>query len=224
MNVSDYELFYAAQKGNIHQIKHLIDEVGVNPNIKTDRNVSGFPQFVTPLMATIISSKAQCIETLIECGADINCRKTNGISALMDAALESKVDCVKELLRLGASIHLLNDEDRNALDFACWSKRIEGKAECIDILLTQGCDMHRRDSYDETPFMAVISSQCINEEILDVFLKFEPELVNKYFHEAIEFAKNKDRQESLNCLLAYKENYQLTSLISGDQQQENIKF
>lgn len=59
-----------------------------------------------------------CVKALIQAGADVNARNTDGITPLMNAAWFSCRDSVKELLRCGADSSLRDAKGRSARDLA----------------------------------------------------------------------------------------------------------
>lgn len=68
--------------------------------------------------------------------ANINSRIENGMSPLMVAALEGNNTVLCDLLEAGADVNLVNDDENNALWFAC----VKSAPETIAQLLEQGVD------------------------------------------------------------------------------------
>ncbi|MEJ2677467.1 MAG: ankyrin repeat domain-containing protein [Gemmatimonadota bacterium] len=72
---------------------------------------------------------------------ELNGRIDNGMSMLMVAAMQARQDIVGWLLEAGADANLLNDDENNALWFACYS----GQPELVDLLIAHRCDMDNRN-------------------------------------------------------------------------------
>ena len=56
---------------------------------------------------------------------NINSRVENGMSAVMTAALEGDIDILHTLIEHNADLDLVNDDDNNALWFACFKDNID---------------------------------------------------------------------------------------------------
>jgi len=68
---------------------------------------------------------------------NLNSRIDNGMSALMQAALLAETDFAGQLLEAGMDVNLLNDDENNALWFACYSECME----IINMLIACGIDL-----------------------------------------------------------------------------------
>ena len=72
---------------------------------------------------------------------NINSRIKNGMSPLMLAAMQGNLTSVSLLLIANADVNLLNDDENNALWFACFSDQIPIAQE----LLHYGCDINNQN-------------------------------------------------------------------------------
>ena len=61
-------------------------------------------------------TKAKAVSFCIECGADVNARDENGMTALMKASLENNHEMVEILLDKGADVTLVNNEGKTVAD------------------------------------------------------------------------------------------------------------
>ncbi len=61
---------------------------------------------------------SECIQILLDHGADIDHQNRYGRTALMIAAEDDDADCIKTLINNGASVHILNGDKQTALDIA----------------------------------------------------------------------------------------------------------
>jgi ankyrin repeat protein len=91
-----------------------------------------------------VSKKPQLSENLTKWLVDsgfapdnLNSRIENGMTAIMQAAVMAETSFVQELLNAGIDLKALNDDENNALWFACFSENIE----IINLLLQHGIDI-----------------------------------------------------------------------------------
>lgn len=72
---------------------------------------------------------------------NINSRIENGMSPLMLAAMQGERDMVQVLLNHGADVDLLNDDENNALWFAC----VRNKLLIVRELISHGCNINNQN-------------------------------------------------------------------------------
>lgn len=72
---------------------------------------------------------------------NINSRIENGMSPLMLAAMQDERDRVQVLLNHGADVNLLNDDENNALWFACVSNNLL----IVRKLIESGCNINNQN-------------------------------------------------------------------------------
>lgn len=94
---SDYPLLVAASKGNVAEVKQLLD-AGVSPDFACHG--------VTPLIACASNGHQEVAELLVARGAHVNLRSENGPTALMVAAARGYAELVQFLLDHGAEPNL----------------------------------------------------------------------------------------------------------------------
>lgn len=91
----------AAKKGNNSELKRLIQK-GVDVNaVDTEAYDTAMPQWGDKTTALILAAQKghkDCLQTLLEEGADLECREDNDRTALMHAAKHGKTDCLKRLI------------------------------------------------------------------------------------------------------------------------------
>ncbi len=85
---------------------------------------------------------------------DLNGRIENGMSMLMIAAVEGRHDLAVELLRAGADPNLLNDDENNALWFACYSEHLE----LLGDLIAHGVELNHQNSNGATSLIYAASA------------------------------------------------------------------
>ena len=102
----DEKLYKAADKGNLKQVKKLLEQ-GANPN-------SHFTEYYkTPLMAAVYKDggqSAEIVKILLEAGADANARNRSYSTALYcrDYNEETDLQKVRLLLKAGADVNARN--------------------------------------------------------------------------------------------------------------------
>jgi hypothetical protein len=104
-------LIEAARDGRVDLIPTLVKQ-GADPNQRA--GVNGWP----PLMHAIHKNQKGSVAALLDAGADINVRSTDGTTALMMAAGYGYTSIVNLLLDRGADAHAQLSDGMNALTFA----------------------------------------------------------------------------------------------------------
>lgn len=72
---------------------------------------------------------------------DINSRIENGTSPLMHAARHGELEIVRVLLTADANVNLINDDENNALWFACFSNEVM----IVKELIRYGCNINNQN-------------------------------------------------------------------------------
>ena len=72
---------------------------------------------------------------------NLNSRIGNGMSMLMTAAKDGREDISRQLLQAGADPNLVNDDENNALWFACYS----GNADLLRLLIEHGGNVNNQN-------------------------------------------------------------------------------
>jgi hypothetical protein len=110
-HTSQPSLIQAAREGRVDLIPALVKQ-GADPNLRA--GVNGW----TPLMHAIHKNQKGSVNALLDAGADVNGRSTDGSTALMMAAGYGYTDIVNLLLDRGADAHAQLSDGMNALTFA----------------------------------------------------------------------------------------------------------
>jgi len=136
-------LIWAAKSRNLAEVKRLITDCGINPNIQ---DVDGS----TPLHVATQYGYPDVVELLLEYGADPNARIKYGDTPLHYAVKEISLgnfDVVRLLLEHGA--------DLNARDDRGWTPLHEAAFHCnygaAGILIDHGADPTIKDNEGRTP-------------------------------------------------------------------------
>ena len=106
----------------------------------------------------------QCMETLIQAGADVNTRSQSGETALLVAAASSHFDCVEILMRAGADVNA-----QSHYHFALISAAHNGNVEWTENLIQAGSDVNRRDVGGGTAVK--YAAACGHRKCVDILIK-----------------------------------------------------
>ncbi len=91
-------------------------------------------QFSKALFVLIKHGDVELISYLIDCGADINYRDSDGKTALHHAAERNHFECVRSLDKYGCDAHVLDNEQKSALDYTIDVLMIEELCRITDPL------------------------------------------------------------------------------------------
>jgi len=107
---------------------------------------------------------------LLNYGADINARNSDGATPLMRAIETKQFSVAEKLIELGADVHNANKEKRTALHIAAG----KNLAPVVRLLLKKGADPNSRDSLGETPLNDALRRENREEpaeEVIGILLK-----------------------------------------------------
>ena len=110
--------------------------------IETDVNTVSYDGDTALIYAAIYAS-IECVNLLLESGANVNDESYNGNTALMAAAIRGIIECVKALVRAGA------DGKNPALLLAAKNCHLK----CVGFLVKSGADVNVTDREGSTPLM-----------------------------------------------------------------------
>jgi hypothetical protein len=104
----------------------------------------------TSMVFAAIGGHVNCMQILLEHGADVNEKSSDGITPLLYAAMGNQRDCLQWLLKNGANVNDRNDNDgQTALMYAA----VGGNTGCLRILLEAGAAVNERDSLGRSALM-----------------------------------------------------------------------
>lgn len=110
---------------NQKEIANFLLKKGADPNIVSNNDFK-----VAPLHSAVATSQIEIVNILLQNGANINSKQSNGVTALHSAAHNGATDIVKLLLQNGADEKAKTEDGKSVLFFA---KEGEFK-EIIDLL------------------------------------------------------------------------------------------
>jgi len=153
---------YTAQMGSVPLLEYMLDN-----GAHLERQAYDVTdKFVAPLTAASFSGSLDAADYLIEQGVDVNYHTDSIATALFFALNNDHPDLAQRLINAGAdlSIRTLNGEN-----YIFPASRCDGGAAILKHLLSQGLDLHERDSTDRMPIHYAVMNN--NVETVRVLLK-----------------------------------------------------
>ena len=139
------EIHDAAEKGDLAKVKQLLAS---DASLLNDRLPSNE---ATPLIIAITYCRPEAATLLIEKGADVNARASNGHTALHYASAYGQTEIIKLLLARGASLNFDVQSSAEGVDPGC-SPLIyaaeNGQLEVVTLLLQKGADVNAKSAYN----------------------------------------------------------------------------
>ncbi|GAX43766.1 hypothetical protein NIES4075_47810 [Tolypothrix sp. NIES-4075] len=119
---------------------------------------------------------------------NLNQQVENGDTALMKATREGVSAVVEELINAGADINAKNNDNNNALWFACFGNHYD----LIRLLLAANININNQNDNGATVLMYAASAG--KTEVVKLLLQYHPnlELKNLDNYKAVDFASNVD--------------------------------
>ena len=145
----DMELIEASKQGLVDRIRALI-RAGVDVN-KSDVQRYGTRRAggKTALMHAVENGHHQCVEVLLQAGANVNIVDSNNETALLLAVGEGHDICVDKLIKAGADVNKRTSPLRTVL----WDALIGDRAKCLGYLVKAGADVNLQNAFRWTPLM-----------------------------------------------------------------------
>lgn len=158
------DLFGAVEKGNVQQVKQLLDE-GVTPNV-TDRKASGEYSVLEEAISQRPANVVQVVELLLKAGANPNRSQDFLIAKVTDNKLHDK-ELMDLLLKYGADINVKDRSGNTAFMYAAE----KGDINKIQLLLNKGANPNAENNRGETAYSFVHNSYLSNKQEVLSFLK-----------------------------------------------------
>ncbi len=125
------EIHKAVQKGDIEQVKKLLEE---NPQLINVKDETGR----TPLHWAARIQNLQMMKLLLERGANVNAQDDNGIAALHSLVFRGNQKGVEHLLEHGADVNIVDNDGNTPLSFTSFYFLYH--QEIADLLIDRNAD------------------------------------------------------------------------------------
>ncbi len=154
-NSGGLNVFDIARSGNVESMKKLIR---INADTVNGSNDRGY----TPLILASYYGRSEMVKLLIENGADVNFKSSQG-TALCGVAYKGDITITKLLLKHGA---IVNTQDNNGTSPLLYATLL-GHTELAKLLLTFGANPSLQDNEGLTPIKC--AQQLENIVLIDLF-------------------------------------------------------
>jgi ankyrin repeat protein len=149
-------LYYASSRGHTDVAKVLLEHKA-NPNIGLE--LGGGFSGLTSLMEAAYQGYVDCVELLLQNGADVNATTKDGVSALMRAAEKNHSACITLLLEKGADV---NAKDTCGITPLMWAASFGGDVKATQLLLDAGADQTARDQWGKTALQSADTDEVVS--------------------------------------------------------------
>ena len=187
VNVKAEALVMAAYCGGHDMVTLLVGE-GADVNAMSLDNY-------TAITVAILKKHTQCVNILIEAGADVNLANvSNGTTPLMNAAYTPNPEAIDLMIKKGADVNMTSHDGSTALILASGiqqdvilpqgtevnSKKyrnrvrrllanLKGSTECISLLIQAGADVNKTDDHGRTALIR--AAEQYNPKSIDLLLQ-----------------------------------------------------
>ena len=149
-------LMYASTRRYTRCVERLVHTWAADVNAES---VEG-ADIVSALMYAAEKGHHQCMDILIQAGADVNA----GVNCkpLMMATVAFQYESMRKLIHAGADVNTTNNSGMTALLLAC--KR--SLPCCVKLLIQQGANVNIRDKLGTSPLISIVVSRVNYAELL----------------------------------------------------------
>jgi len=186
-------LTYCAINGYVEVGIHVLD-AGANPEATSDSGVRA-------LTYAMISGSPRLAKALIEQGANVNIRGDRRSTLLHEAATIDDIEITHTLLKYGAEVNAKDLDGSTPLHASLVRARKEGIPAFIDLLVSNGADVHALDNREQN--LMHIVGVCGIPELLDILISYNVDIN----------AQDKDGFTPLHLAYMYKEMDTIKKLI-----------
>ncbi|MBT3827584.1 hypothetical protein HOL34_02065 [bacterium] len=205
-------LMYAVKSDNLSVIKFIIEvaskrakedkafdlEGFINNNLLHIAVIRKNPMIITLLLDFVY--KQAMINKKFDFDSFINGIDDSGLTPLAYAVYHNTIDIARLLIKKGASVNSKIKSGYGTLLSVAVSLGSKAK-EMVKLLVENGADVNRKDSYGNTPF-----TKCINEnykELVKLFMEHGADLgvKDRYGFSPLYFAVSKENMELVNLFI-----------------------
>lgn len=193
-------LHFAALRGDLVFIKRIFQEnkYFFNKNI----NLQKGDKKITPLFFAVISGNIQCIEFLLEHGAELNHVSYDGSNVIHYAVKENRYDLIPFFHKKNKKlIHGYDNRGRTPLHIAAMTNSLD----CFKVLLKMGAQLNVLDEYGSSCMHLAIAhgARDVLSYFIDTYEK-KVETIDKKGNTPLHYAAIKNNLPSFTLLLEKK--------------------
>ncbi|KAL1962384.1 hypothetical protein VTN77DRAFT_9723 [Rasamsonia byssochlamydoides] len=169
-------LLRAAEKNDIDDLKHILDEARANGQfsptflgiglmrssergcieathylLRQGAKVDVAGNRVSPLFRAVERNHVRIVQLLLDYGACPDTRDKKGRTALMTAAWKNHWHVLQLLISRGADVNARDDKQRNVLHNLAADKQCDWGDDVVNLLLRTNCAIEARDELGRTP-------------------------------------------------------------------------
>lgn len=132
-------------KTGVAEMIELINEGGINAQSKDEILIGNITHYTntTPLMIASSYGHYDIAKSLIDNGALVNLRASDGFNALMEAVRTDNIDMAKLLINNNSDINIKNKDGKNMIIIACEN----GSEEMFNLLVENNADINAKSSW-----------------------------------------------------------------------------
>ncbi|WP_198295174.1 ankyrin repeat domain-containing protein [Brachyspira murdochii] len=132
-------------KTGVAEMTELINEGGINAQSKDEILIDNITHYTntTPLMIASSYGHYDIAKSLIDNGALVNLRASDGFNALMEAVRTDNIEIAKLLIENNSDINIKNKDGKNMIILACEN----GNEEMFNLLVANNADINEKSSW-----------------------------------------------------------------------------
>jgi len=140
------DLSEAVNTGNLKALQEILREPGcqINEYITHKDNYIFNRTETTSLNVSASRGDVDCMQALIDAGADLEIKESSGNTPLYTAAELNKVECIKALLNAGANLEAKANDGSTPLH----TSAANNHTEVCQHLINAGADINALDEYN----------------------------------------------------------------------------
>ena len=142
-------LMHASFRGHTQTVLRLVRTWGADVNAESREDMDS----ITALMHAAEKGHHQCMDILIQAGADVNA----GVNCkpLIMATVAQQCESMRKLIQAGADVKATNKSGMTALYLACKC----GLPKCVELLIQHGANVNIRDRLGTSPLICTVVSR-----------------------------------------------------------------
>ena len=156
---------YTVNSDNVEKVADVVDSI-VERILEHTYNEASLPSRRKPLLMAIQDDNSQLITTLINGGADVNAKNSDGETPLFAAVWQDKPEIVTLLIKKGADVNAKNIDDETPLLVAV---RNINNPEIVSALVSAGARVNINT--DGTPTLLHYAVERENKKIVEALVK-----------------------------------------------------